>query len=101
MLRLRLGWRGVLIVLAGCRARAAVATSEAVSPDAAAAVEGNAMELGLDTVGTLDLGGSSLEVTFMPADPAGYAATSESCKHVPSAAPCVSMIPPLQARHCP
>ena len=44
---------------------------------AAQVLDGNAVDLGLATVGSLDLGGSSLEVTYMPTDAASqHAATS-------------------------
>ena len=57
----------------------AAAHTEAVVPEAAAVASGgNAVELGLETVGALDLGGSSLEVTFMPSNLSQQEATSEA-----------------------
>lgn len=53
----------------------AVAASEAASEESAAAIN-SAAELGIETVGTLDLGGSSLEVTFMPSNDPAQQATS-------------------------
>ena len=43
----------------------AASRGEAASEESATAA-GNAVDMGLKTVGTLDLGGSSLEVTFLP-----------------------------------
>jgi hypothetical protein len=49
---------------------------------------GNAVELGLETVGALDLGGSSLEVTFMPGNLSQQEATSEASPASPC--PCTT-----------
>jgi hypothetical protein len=66
--------------------------SEAVLPEsAAAALEGNAMELGLQTVGSLDLGGSSLEVTYMPSHLASEdRATSARLRPLSAPAACLN-----------
>ena len=56
----------------------AAARGEAASDESATAA-GNAVDMGLKTVGTLDLGGSSLEVTFMP--------TSAPLQHATGAPP--------------
>ncbi len=42
------------------------ASKEEAASEESVAGAGNAAELGVETVGTLDLGGSSLEVTFLP-----------------------------------
>ena len=47
--------------------------------DESSTAAGNAVDMGLQTVGTLDLGGSSLEVTFMP--------TSSPLQHATGAIP--------------
>ena len=52
----------------------AASQGEAAS-DKSATAAGNAFDMGLKTVGTLDLGGSSLEVTFMPTNTALQHAT--------------------------
>jgi len=52
----------------------AASRGEAAS-DQSATAAGNAFDMGLKTVGTLDLGGSSLEVTFMPTSTALQHAT--------------------------
>jgi hypothetical protein len=54
----------------------AAARHEAAS-EAAAATIGSAADLGIETVGILELGGSSLEVTFMPTANPAVEATSE------------------------
>lgn len=43
--------------------------------DESATAAGNAFDMGLKTLGTLDLGGSSLEITFMPTSTALQHAT--------------------------
>lgn len=54
---------------------------EAASSESVAAA-GNAAELGVETVGTLDLGGSSLEVTFLPTGKHASEATSEQSSFI-------------------
>ena len=50
------------------------ATRGEAASDESATAAGSAVDMGLKTVGTLDLGGSSLEVTFMPTTaPSRYA----------------------------
>ena len=63
-----------LVVVQG---RPAASRGEAASEESATAA-GSAVDMGLQTVGTLDLGGSSLEVTFLPSGTPQQPATGMS-----------------------
>lgn len=55
------------------------ASKEEAASEESVAGAGNAAELGVETVGSLDLGGSSLEVTFLPTSKSVAEATSACC----------------------
>ena len=55
------------------------ASKEEAASEESVAGAGNAAELGVETVGSLDLGGSSLEVTFLPTGKSVAEATSACC----------------------
>ncbi|BDA48267.1 probable ectonucleoside triphosphate diphosphohydrolase 5 at N-terminal half [Coccomyxa sp. Obi] len=52
------------------------ASKEEAASEESVAGAGNAAELGVETVGTLDLGGSSLEITFLPTGESAAEATT-------------------------
>lgn len=95
-------WKSLCWSLQVVQGRTAASKEEAASGDVVVGA-GNAAELGEETVGTLDLGGSSLEVTFLPTGQPTAVATSElqesSLSSIPSS-PCIQTNSVLECSAC-